>query len=1244
MTKYSMSKAIAWVALLLFSFTWAEAQTVKLNEIQTSNSATVANSYGTYDDWVELFNATGSPIDLTGYYLSDAADIPLKWQFPSGTIAANGRLMIWASDRNLITVSGEIHTNFKISNGETILLSDPSGIIVDQISPPSLLQNNSYGRMIDGDEVWAHFVVPTPNLANQTQTGYLSFLDQPGVNIPAGFYADPFQISLNTTDPEATIYYTLDCSVPTPGSPTTFIYDPLNPIQITDRSVLPNDFSTLRTTLPQTVPANWIYNWNLPTGLINKASIVRAKTVKAGALDSPIQNLTYFVGSQFTTQYQGIPVVSLITAQENFFGAFTGIYIPGTTATGVPNTTSATANYSQDWERPIYIQMWEPDRVNGFNTNAIAQIHGSASANLMRKGLRVEFKSSVGITALTYDLFGDGAEDTYDAFLLRASGQDVQHMLFRDGVGQSFFKDQNLSISPYRPAIVFIDGEYWGIHNLRERSNEEYVSRIHSVSTTQMDFLENRGVANPDEVVGTRTYYTTLLNYVRNNDLSVQANFDALCQMIDIENYTKYSIAETFVANSDWPSYNVRLWRYKPELTTPNVFFQENPAHPDSDGRFRWLIFDFDQALGRFQSYTANTIQNASVIGSWNDNFFVLFRKLIGASDANGNALTDGLYNAGSPQFRNKFINYYCDALNTYLAPTRTNALVDAAKLKYQPYMPEHIARWTYPATVSDWNGYVNGVKTFLNNRPTYIRTQLTNKFHLSAGTANLTTTTNHADYGYIKLNSLNLGSNNGFEPMPFTGIYFKDIPVSIKAVANPGYRFIGWSGISSTADSVLVTLTSDLTITALFDVNEVEFPGDTMNPAPWNLNSGPYCFNAWSSTNAAGSYPPNMRFLKTATQDPALSVEMVAPYTGAYNLTSGARIEGMNGRGISFINTSSSGFLGAAVLGLKTTGLSGIKVNFIAETVLRNTRLYGLMLQYRIGTEGSFTNVTQNGNDVKYLAVSDGHKQSFFAIALPAAVDNQPYVQLRWKYYYISGGSSNRPQLRIDDILVYTDLPAVNNVYINEVMSSNVAWVSPYASDDKGIRSDWIELYNKNPYPLNLLGCYLSDDVTLPGKWMLPSITIPAEGFLLARASDSDVQNPTLPLHTNFQISSTGEAILLSSPSGILLSQSPATAIPVDQTLALLPDGSENWQIVTEPTPNALNILLTSPGGVLIQAQSPDLMLHWDSVTFATSYDVYSADAPNTSVWTLEGNTISTSWLISPLQSHRFFFIKAVR
>ncbi len=802
--------------LSILGITTVLAQTPMLNEIQASNQNTIANSFGSYNDWVELYNPTDSAIDLTGYYISDRVNNPQKWQIPSGAIASHGRILIWASDRDLVTAEGELHTNFKISNGETVVLSSPSGNIINQITLPELMQDESFGRLSDGAIDWAYFTTPTPFLPNETQTGFQEFLEQPTVNHESGFYNNPIQLSLSTTEPDALIYYTLDCSEPIPGSPNTYQFNNSDFISIDDISSNPNDISMIRTTLDDS--GSWIYNWNPPTELISKATIVRTKVVKPGAMASKTLSLTYFIGSEIQAQYQDIPVISLVTSRDNFFGNTTGIYIPGTDENGEPNTTSATANYSQDWERPIHLQLWEPNRTDGFATNAIAQIHGSASANLMRKGLRIEFGSNIGVTELNYDLFDTGSDESFESFLVRASGQDVQQTLFRDAFGQTLFKEQDLSTAPYRTVVLFINGEYWGLHNLRERSREDYISRIHDVDTDEMDFLETRGASHPSEIEGTEDYYMSLLNFVQDNDLSIQENYDVLSQMMDIENYIKYYIAETFIANSDWPSYNVRMWRYKPELFTPNQFYDDTPDEAVEDGRFRWVLFDLDQALGRFHNYTANTIQSASSIGTWNDNFFLLFRKLIGASDANGNLLADGPYNTGSPQFRNMFINYYCDAMNSYLSPTTTVGKLDSVESDFAPYMPEHIARWTYPETTEEWNADVNGVRAFLNNRPASIITQLTNKFNLNSGTANLTLSINQSSFGSVLLNSLELGNNESSIPTPFTGEYFQDIPVTIKAIPNPGYIFSGWNGIDAESDSIIVNLTSDIELTALFE------------------------------------------------------------------------------------------------------------------------------------------------------------------------------------------------------------------------------------------------------------------------------------------------------------------------------------------------------------------------------------------------------------------------------------------
>ncbi|MGB9771142.1 MAG: immunoglobulin domain-containing protein [Candidatus Kapaibacteriota bacterium] len=202
--------------------------------------------------------------------------------------------------------------------------------------------------------------------------------------------------------------------------------------------------------------------------------------------------------------------------------------------------------------------------------------------------------------------------------------------------------------------------------------------------------------------------------------------------------------------------------------------------------------------------------------------------------------------------------------------------------------------------------------------------------------------------------------------------------------------------------------------------------------PAPFDLSSGNYSFTEWSATNPAGTYPTSMIFHRTSTQDPLLETEMTTNYTGAYNLTSGSRINGLGTNGVSFVNTSTNGNIGAAVLALNTTNRTNIQVTWTGGFVKiagTTTREYRIRLQYRIGDSGSFQDVTDNnGNPVEYIYNEYvGHPNptilpphsSTFTVTLPANAEDQPVVYLRWKYYFLGSGSGNRPELRIDDIYV---------------------------------------------------------------------------------------------------------------------------------------------------------------------------------------------------------------------------------
>lgn len=189
-------------------------------------------------------------------------------------------------------------------------------------------------------------------------------------------------------------------------------------------------------------------------------------------------------------------------------------------------------------------------------------------------------------------------------------------------------------------------------------------------------------------------------------------------------------------------------------------------------------------------------------------------------------------------------------------------------------------------------------------------------------------------------------------------------------------------------------------------------------NPSPYNLSGGNYSLTTWPATSPAGTYPPSMRFHRGPSQDPGLTAEPNADYVDAYNSTSGSRMNGLDSDGFSWRNIGTNGNLGAAVLALNTSGLSNIYVSWTGGTVAidATTREYRIRLQYRVGVSGPFTDVP---GPVEYVATAPaGHSQDFGPTLLPAAVNNQPVVHVRWKYYYVSG-SNTRPQLRVDNILV---------------------------------------------------------------------------------------------------------------------------------------------------------------------------------------------------------------------------------
>ena len=880
------------------------------------------------------------------------------------------------------------HTSFKLDgDGEPLQLTRPDGALADALPAVRMPRDVSYGRQPDGAASFLFFEQPTPGGPNTTP-GATAFLGAPQLTVPAGFYTNPVSVAILDTNAGAEIRYTLDGSEPTPSSP---LY--AQPFLFTNRVGVANDLSMIPTS----------GDWQPPLGEVSKLHVLRARSFRPGALPSDTATATYAVNPRGRARY-ALPVVSLTTDRRNFFDPNIGIYVCGST----PGCNYAQAG--DDWERPVHVEFFETNGLRVLDQESGVRMHGNTSFGFRIKALRLHPLNQKGGEPFRYRIFPDLPITEFNRLLLRPSGHDNYLTMMRDGLMQELVRELGLDLQGYRPAILFINGEYWGIHNLQEAYEKGYFASHHpGVDANAVDYLEGYA-PGAYAYEGDSGQYDALTTFLQTHDLAQPTNYLAVQAMMEVDNYRDYKLAETVYYR--WDIGNQRLWR---------------PRTPE--GRLRWILFDCDVGYGGFWSQPADAPWTFNMVaynlephGPW-----VNYQP---GNDHNAPQLTFQLRALlTNPDFKRGFINRCADLLNTTLSTPRMVGFIDRMSAVIAPEMAEHCARWRAPADWPAWSNNVQRLRDFAVNRPEYMRRQTTNQFGLR-GWVNLTLKVSDTNAGAIQLNTLTVAAPTN---APWSGLYFRDNLVSVAALPQPGCRFKSWQGLfgpAASSPSNSFFLTGDLTLTALFEALPNTNPPV---PAPHDLAAGPYAFSRWEGFQPAGTYPPGMLFLRTASNappDPTLSAEFTNWWVLPYDRTSRCRIQGLGEDGFSFLNTSDpqiddGGYLGAAILALKTVGLTNLLVTWRGGTVMPGGRAYAVRLQYRLGAAGAFTDLLEpNGRPVEYLGNPvAGHCAVLGPTPLPAALSGEPYVQLRWKYHFLSGVSGTRDHLRVDDIMVTSGL-----------------------------------------------------------------------------------------------------------------------------------------------------------------------------------------------------------------------------
>ncbi len=983
------------------------AQNLVINEFMSSNSITVADENGDFEDWIEIFNAGTTTINLNGYGLSDDPAEPFRWVFPAINLPPGAYLFVWASGKDRRNTGSPLHTNFSIATeGETLLVTQPSGQRVAQVPPIHVPNGISYGCKPDGSTNRYFFNQPTPGTSNIT-TSYTGIVPNPVFSYPSGFYTQSFDLNISISDNQAQVFYTLDGSEPTESSmPYT------GAISITSRIGVPNGISLIPTNNNTNPGPPYFEGWQPPAGEVFKVNSVRAVAFRPGYLPSKIITNSYLIDELGVDRYS-LPVFFMNTDAENLFNDETGIYVPGN-----HNNMYQTGD---EWERPVHLSFFENDGTLAFSDDLGVRTHGGTTRSRPRKSLRFYARSEYGDNYVNYKLFPEKQVSFYKRFLLRNSGNDWDQSIFRDGFIHFLGRHLNVETQYYRPAILFINGEYWGIHNIRDRYDEHYINTHYGLEENELCILENNSsfiFGNPEGV----QHYNNMRSFINNNNLTLSSNYEYVKTLMDVQSFTDAQILNIFVMNTDWPGNNVNYWRRMAPEYLPD-------APPGMDGRWRWHIYDTDFGFWLNFFYVPGINEGAS------------HNTLAFAAEPNGPSWPNPSWSTfllrkllTNNEFRNSFINRFADLLNTTFAEANLSSVLDSIQNVLQPEMQEHIQRWRRPVDMQEWVENIDRMRTFANQRPGYQRSHIKSYFNLS-GTFSLSLNVNDTGMGKLKINTITPALNPGWN-----GIYFNNIPVRIEALPADGYRFSHWSGASASNAGVIdLSLNSDSQLTAHFEVDPV-FPGDELNPKAYKLSKGTYEFSYWDENHPEGTFPPNMLFLQTSVSDPGLITPMTHRYhipDGEYHsndlllvgfpykLTGRTRLNGLGSNGISFINTGRNRDLGAAVLAIDTRGMENIKVSWTGGTLIPNARAYAIRLQYKTSPDGVFTDVTdENGNNIEYMRSSNaGHEQHFGPIELPAAANDQEYIQLRWKYYYtgvqLTQEHNRRDMLRLDNIKV---------------------------------------------------------------------------------------------------------------------------------------------------------------------------------------------------------------------------------
>jgi hypothetical protein len=453
---------------------------------------------------------------------------------------------------------------------------------------------------------------------------------------------------------------------------------------------------------------------------------------------------TYFFGEDKTP----FPVLSLSVQGSILFDPITGLFQKGPKA--AKTFPYGGANYYSTKEFICHVEFFESDKKRVFHSSMGFKIFGGTSRIFAQKSLALYARGRYGKKSIKHEIFPDRKNGKYQRLVLRNSGSDFGETHFRDAFITSLGREMGLEVQAYRPALVFINGRYWGVYNLREKITKHYFENNFNIHRDSVDLLEHQGYVQ----AGSKEHYQAMQAYMRKHDLAEPEHFAKIATMMDVDNFMEYQIMQIYIDNQDAGG-NIKYWRPRKE-----------------GGRWRWILFDTDYGFAHFQkdSYRFNSLafHTAPNGPAWPNPPWSTFnlRMLL-----------------KNKEFQKRFILRFADRINTLFDSSYLLPRIDSFCNRIYPEMPRHWVRWKLDT--GRFHYEIAAMKEFARRRPAYMRRFLQEKFPYIGAQAELRVEL--VGGGKVLLNEAIWISG------AFQGIYFEHLPLKLEAKTGFNARFSHW-------------------------------------------------------------------------------------------------------------------------------------------------------------------------------------------------------------------------------------------------------------------------------------------------------------------------------------------------------------------------------------------------------------------------------------------------------------------